>query len=197
MAGATTNRNADAIDVGPGLLYIAPIGTAVPTTPDTATWDVAWIELGYTDAGSEFKVEPTVDDVRVAEEYDAVRSILTQTNSTVQMALAQVTAYNLQVAFGGGTIATATGIVTFEPPANGTGLQFAMLGWAAQDGSEAIIWRKVQPNGSLDLKREAGAAKATIPVTFKVLAPGGTTKPWIWLADATAHAGPTQLFANS
>src|SRR5215471_21291101 len=61
----TPGRDATTIDVGPGLLYIAPLGTAEPPDPTDASWPAAWIELGYTDDGSEFKVEPTVDDINV------------------------------------------------------------------------------------------------------------------------------------
>lgn len=197
MAGATANRDANAVDIGPGLLYIAPMGTAEFATPDPTTWAIAWTELGYTDAGSEFKVEPTVDDVPVAEEVDPVRTILSKEKSTLSMALAQITAFNLSVAFGGGTISTTTGIVKFEPPASGTGQQTCMLAWAALDHSEAILWRKCQPGANLSLKRDTGANKATIPATFTVLNPGGGVKPWMWLATATDHAGPAEIFTAS
>ena len=37
---------------------IAETGSTEPTDIDPSTWDAAWTELGYTDAGSEFKVAP-------------------------------------------------------------------------------------------------------------------------------------------
>ncbi len=191
MPGATGNRDTGAISVGPGLLYIAETGSTEPTDIDPSTWDAAWTELGYTDAGSEFKVAPTSNDVNVAEETDPVLTIVSTTKTTLTATLAQITAFNLAVAFGGGTITTGTTgePVTFEPPPAGE-QNFYMLGWAALDFSEALVWRKCQPDGSLDLNRQAGATKAGIPVNISILAVGGGTAPWKWMGAKPARVGP-------
>lgn len=189
MPGAVANRDTGAISVGPGLLYIAAIGSVEPTAIDPSTWDVAWTELGYTDTGSEFKVAPTSNDVNVAEETDPVLTIVSTTKSTLTATLAQITAFNLGVAFAGGEITTGTGVVTFEPPPAGE-QAFYMLGWASLDGSEALVWRKCQPDGSLTLTRAAGATKAGIPVNISILAVGGGTAAWKWMGVTPPRTGP-------
>lgn len=196
---ATANRDANAISVGPGLLYVAKIGSAEPpalTALDPSTWDAAWTELGYTDAGSEFQIQPSTNDINVAEETDPVASQTGTTATTLTTNLAQITAFNLAVAFGGGTIVSTAGQpVSFEPPAAGTGGTL-MLAWTATDLSEAFVWRKVKPDGSLDINRQSGANKATIPLNLKILAPGGGVPAWKWYGAETTRTGPvvTTLF---
>jgi IPT/TIG domain len=189
MASPVANRDVDTVDIGPGLLYLAPIGTSEPTSPDPTTWGTSWVEMGYTDNGSTFKTAPTLDDVSVAEELDPVLTIVTALKSTLAMDLAQITAFNLGIAFGGGTITTPSGLVTFEPPLTGKGLLPVMLGWIASAGDEAIVWRKCQPNQSLNLQRQKGNNKALINVEFTVLALSGVP-PWIWIADNARLGAP-------
>jgi len=184
----TPGRDATTIDVGPGLLYIAPLGTAEPPDPTDASWPAAWIELGYTDDGSEFKVEPTVDDINVAEEKEPVKTIVSTVKSTLAVSMAQITAFNFQVAMGGGTIVTATGYVTFQPPVAGTEKE-VMLGWRALDLTESMIWRRCKSDGALDIARKGGNNKALLPVTFTILVPAGGLRPWKWTAIA-AKKGP-------
>lgn len=185
---AQLNRDATVVDVGPGLLYIADASTPDPTGLDPSAWPSQWIELGYTDQGSEFQIDPNSDDVNVAEETDPVRTIVGTATSTLQMSLAQITAFNMAVAFGGGTIDTPTGMVTFEPPDAGTATVFK-IAWASTAGDEAMVWRRCQPNGAIDMQRQAGNNKALIPVTFSVLAVGGGVKPWMWMGS-TSRQGP-------
>lgn len=272
MAGAVLNRNANAISVGPGLLYVAPLGTAEPTAIDPTTWATAWIEMGYTDAGSEFQIQPSTNDINVAEETNAVAQQVGTTTSTLKTNLAQITAFNLAIAFGGGTItsgthqstttlsaatttsattslsvvaltkamasgdtvsltdgaghtqtttltaAAAVGATTlavtsftptvaypigstvtdttqtntpiaFEPPAAGSQKQL-MIAWASINKDEALLWRKCQPDGSLDLNRQSGTTKATIPLNLTVLAPGGSTAAWKWYGLDSTRRGP-------
>lgn len=187
----TANRDASVVDVGPGLLYIGKAGTTEPTDITDLQWPVAWVELGYTDAGSTYKVEPTVDDIDVAEERDAVATTVSKVKSTLSVALAQITAFNLSVAMGGGTITTATGLVTFEPPDAGTE-QEVKLGWRSAAKDEAMIWRRCKATGSLNLDRKPGNSKATIPVDFQVLVPTGADAgktSWKWFGLA-AKSGP-------
>ena len=79
--------------------------------------------------------------MNVAEETDPVLTIVSTTKTTLTATLAQITAFNLAVAFGGGTVTPgSTGEpVTFKPPPAGE-QNFYMLGWAAMDNSEAMIF---------------------------------------------------------
>jgi hypothetical protein len=190
MAAPVVNRHADQVDIGPGLLYIAKLGTDEPTGLADDDWGADWVELGYTDKGSTFKIDPTVDDVRVAEERDPVQQIISAVKSTLSMDLAQITAWHLGVALGGGTVVTATGLTTFEPPEAGSE-QEVMLGWRSVVKDEAMLWRRCKPNGALNLERTSGSTKALIPVEFGILIPATANTPsWKWFGADPAKTGP-------
>lgn len=175
-----------AVRVGPGKLYIAPIGTVEPTDLETA-WDNDWIPLGYTDTGSEFVFDQTFEDVVVAEELEPVEIIQTARQTTVNFALAELTAANMQRALNGGTINTPTGLITFEPPSVGSFVD-SMIGWEADDGLERWVFRRCRNVGSVNLPRRKGADKAVLPMSMRVLKPpadehGDETPSFIFIHD--------------
>lgn len=162
-----------AVRVGPGVLYIAPIGSTEPTDLVTA-WDAAWVELGYTDEGSSFTFENTFEDVMVAEEYEPVEVLQTARQINLSFAAAELTADNLQTAFNGGTITSGTGIVTFEPPAAGDSTP-VMVGWEADDALERWVFRRCVQVGSVEIQRRKAPQKALIPMQFRATKPSGDT----------------------
>lgn len=186
--GTTPNRNASWVDIRPGLLLIAPIGTTEPADIIDTAWPAAWIELGYTNDGSLFKVDSTLDEVEVAEEILPVAMVQSKQRATIEFAMAEITAWHLAVALGGGVITTGTGIVTFEPPAAGVQTE-VMLGWRSDLKDEAILWRRCRVNGAINLERRTGNNKATLPVVFTVLVPTSGVKPWKFITT-TAKTGP-------
>lgn len=175
-----------AVRVGPGHLKIAPIGSTEPT--DLATpWAGAWTDLGYTNEGSEFVFDQTFEDVEVAEELEPVEVIQTARQTTVNFALAELTAANMQRALNGGEINTAGGIVTFEPPSVGS-FDDVMLGWEADDGLERWVFRRCRNVGSVNLPRRKGADKATLPMSFRALKPPAAPA-FIFIHDQDFVAG--------
>jgi len=93
----------------------------------------------------------------------------------------------------GSTVTDTTQVgapVIFQPPTSGAA-NFYMLAWASLAGDEAIIWRKCQPDGSLDLNRQSGANKAAIPVNISILTVGGGVAPWKWMGALPQRDGPT------
>ena len=95
--------NPSALSLGPGLLYYAPLGTALPTDHTTAL-NAAFLEIGYTDEGSELSFEVSSEPVEVAESLDPVLYRTTGRNGGVTFAMAENTARNLTLAFNGGTV---------------------------------------------------------------------------------------------
>lgn len=170
-----------AVKLGPGLLYVAPIGTTEPTTL-TGALPSAWVALGYTEEGSEITFEMSFEDVPVAEELDPVKVVATGRMTTVQFELAQLTARNLSVAFNGGTITGPTGgYVTFDPPDLGEEERL-MLVWQADDNEERWLFRRVLQVGSVTIARRKAPDKATIPCEFKCEIPtdgSGIFKVWV------------------
>ncbi len=168
-----------ALALGPGYLYLAPLGTAEPVDL-VATWaavSAAWVGLGYTDDGSEFDYQLSADPVPVAEELDPISNAPTGRAMSVQFAMAEVTATHLKYAFNGGTITGATGCVYFEPPDLGTE-QRVMLAFESEDHTERWIYRQCFNTGQIAMPRKKGAAKAVIPVVFLLEKPATGLRPY-------------------
>lgn len=159
------------VRVGPGMLYIAALGSTEPTDLATA-WDAAWVDLGYTTEGSTFTFDNTFEDVPVEEELDPIATLQTQRLTTVAFAAAELTARNLQIALNGGTITAGTGIVTFEPPDAGD-FTSVMVGWEADDGLERWIFRKCTQVGSTEITRRKAPNIAALPMEFRCAKPTG------------------------
>jgi hypothetical protein len=166
-----------ALALGPGYLYIAPIGTTEPTDLATAWASIsaAWVGLGYTDAGSEFHYQPNVDQVEVAEELDPVSNQVTGRAASVHFNLAEITATNLKRALNGGTIVSGGGYVTFEPPDLGTEVR-TMLAFESEDHTERWLFRQCFNTGEITITRAKGAAKATIPCQFNLEKPASGSR---------------------
>ena len=178
MPGTPTN-----VRVGPGTLYIAPVGSTEPSDL-TVGWDVAWVKVGYTDEGTTFGFDQTFEDVEVEEEFDAIDTLQTQRAVTVSFSAAELTATNLQRALNGGTITSGADIVTFEPPPAGEVTRLA-IGWEADDGKERWVFRRCVQQGSVEVSRRKAPDKATIPMEFRVTVPdaGGAPFKAIMLDD--------------
>jgi hypothetical protein len=175
------NGSPQAVRVGPGVLYIAPLNTTEPADL-TADWAGAWVEVGYTNEGSNFVFDQTFEDVNVAEEYDPVHVLQTARQITVNFAAAELTATNLQRAFNGGDVTTADGVVTFEPPDAGDYTP-VMIGWESDDGLERWVFRRCIQVGSVDIARRKAPDNATVPMSFRATKPS-EGKPFAFMHDA-------------
>lgn len=163
----------------PGKLYIAPLESApgVPTTEPGATddaWPTGWVPLGYTDEGSVFNYELSVDNVEVAEELDPIARVTTGRDASVEFALAELTYRNLTIAFNGG-IVTGDGMEwEFEPPDLGNE-ERVMVGWDASfdplTNDLRMIFRRCLQGGSLGIENRKGTTKSVIASTFQLEKP--------------------------
>ena len=179
--------NPAALALGPGSLYIAPLGTSEPTDL-TTPWDTVspnWVSLGYTDEGSTFTYSVESENVEVAEELDPVAVALTSRELGLSFALAEITASNLKRALNGGTITSGSGIVTFEPPDLGEEVR-TMLGWESEDGTERWVYRQCLQVGNMEMSRAKGAAKATISCDFRLERPANAKSFKAIMATARA-----------
>lgn len=174
-----TRGTPGALALGPGYLYLAPIGTTEPTDL-VATWaavSAAWTLLGFTDTGSTFNYQLNTSQVLVAETLDPISNAPDSRDMSVQFSMAEITATHLKYAFNGGTITTASGCVYFEPPDLGTEVR-VMLGFQSEDGTERWIYRQCFNNGQVALPRQKGSAKAVIPVQFLLELPANGLRPF-------------------
>jgi hypothetical protein len=159
-----------ALSLGVGRLWVASLGTTLPTDLATSL-DAAFSAIGYTEEGSEFSYEMSSDPVEVAESLDPVFYRTTGRNGTVTFAMAENTVRNLTLAFNGGTLTrTTSGAVAYEPPEPGSEVR-KILVFDSEDGEERWVFPQVFQGGSVSMARRKGADKVTIPVEFRLEKP--------------------------
>lgn len=164
------------IEIGPGRLWYAPLGTAEPTSA-SAAMPSAWQAIGYTENGTEVAIEQTVDEVNVAEELDPVAYVNSKRVTQVTLAMAEPTRKRLAVVLGLGAGYTDSA-ASLEPPDPGTEVG-VMLVWDSQENAAAnannIRWvfRAAKPSGTATIARMKSPAKSTLPVVFMVTKPTG------------------------
>lgn len=172
--------NPNKVKVGPGLLYIAPLGTTEPndlTTP-WATVDTDWEAIGYTEEGHEFSSSPSFEAIEVAEERIPIRYEEANKEEMLSFSAAEITVNNLTHAFNGGAITTISGTVkSFEPPGIGEAIR-AMIGWESDDGEERWVFRKCVQAGDVTIARKKSPDKALIAMEYRLEVAGGGLKPW-------------------
>lgn len=173
-----------ALRVGPGELRWAPLGSPIPADLDTP-WDAAWSGLGYTEDGHEMERAGTFEERRVAEELLALATYQTEATGNMRFALAQINTDNLQLMFGGGSVAApgADGSVVYTPPAAGEFTDI-MLGWEADDTPhplERIVFTRVTQVGAVTVPRRRAPQAANLPLDFKMGVPDGGGPPLHWI----------------
>lgn len=182
-----TGRQPSEVRVGPGRLYIAPVGSTEPTDLSTA-WAAAWVDLGYTEDGHAFSTSPTFEPVEVAEEVDPISYEMTGRQMSIAFTLAQVTAANLSRALNGGVVATVGATTTFEPPAPGAEVRVA-LGWQSVDAKERWIFRKCMQTGDVEIARRKAPVKGSIAANFMCEIVAGGAKPFKAIFETASLSG--------
>lgn len=183
----------NALSLGPGYLYWAPLLTTLPANTVaggvfTDTWPAAWLLFGATDDGSEFSYKPATDDVEVAEYFDPVAVVSTGREISIVFDLAQVHATNFKRALNGGTLTTSgsadTTLNEYEPPEVGEEIR-AMIGWESTDSTERLVMYQCFQTGDVKISRKKGATKATLPVEYRCEKPSGLPPFTYWTAGET------------
>lgn len=189
------------IRVGPGRLLSAVVGATEPTSLDVA-FAGAWTDLGYTNEGSQFTISPQFEDVEVAEEFDPVDILQTGRQMTLELALAQITAENLQFVMNGGTLTTnsartaAIGTTTttptitsaalFDPVRDvgagitGTGIPASTTILSVQSASSATMSANATATGSptATITRTAAMSSKKIEPAASTAVPTFTALAW-------------------
>jgi hypothetical protein len=176
MAIGTVNPLA--IRSGPGKIYYAPLGTALPSPTVTAsklvaTW-TSWVGVGSTDEGLTYNESTDTENITVAESLYPVSVVTTGKTGTVSFSMAEISSSNWKLAANGGTVtptgATTTLLHTYIPPLVGSEVR-VMLGFQSLGDDEIIIWPQVFNTGGFETPRSTFAAKAVLPVSFSVELP--------------------------
>lgn len=167
------------VDLGPGRLYFAPVGTTEPTNCSTAM-PSAWNALGYTEDGTSIDFEITSEAVEVAEEVAPIGFEQTRRTTQLSVTMAEATKKRLTLALGGGASGTDDSTV-FNPPTPGSVVP-VMLVWDAMDTTDATnrrwVFRQCTPSGTVNIARRKAPQKALIAVTFDCAKPTSALEPF-------------------
>lgn len=174
------------IQSGPGRLYYAPLGTAIPAitaaaSKITATW-TSWVQVGSTDAGITYNESAETSDIKVAESLYPVRTVVTGKSSRISGVLNEISDLNWKLVANGGT-ATSSGagvtkLTTYVPPLVGAEVR-VMLAFVDNLDTEAIVWPQVFNVGSMEYVRGTYETKAGLAFEFNAEIPAtGYTTPY-------------------
>lgn len=186
-------QDPDEVVVGShGDIYVAPVGTALPTQVDSAL-NAAFVKLGFV---SEDGVTPSVGSE--IEEFGAwqrrqpIRRERISQDISLSFALMQWNAETIKFAFGGGTVAEySPGEFRYDFPSGVDALDERALVLDWQDG-ETSLWRLVIARGSVTEAVEftlARNAPAVLPITFSALgAEGDVSTASLFVGDSEFHS---------
>lgn len=162
------------VTLGPGRLYVAPIGTAEPTDA-TSPMPSAWRPIGYTEQGTGFTTETTSEPVEVAEELDPIRYVNTRRLSSVAFEMAEATRRNLALALNLG--ANADNDDTALEPLDPEDEVRIMIVWDSDDTPGATnrrwLFRQCYQSGQVELANRKAPQKRLIGVNFRLEKPDG------------------------
>jgi hypothetical protein len=175
MAAGGTPGN---VLLGAGRLYVAPLGTAEPTSCSAAL-PSAWIAVGYTDDGTTVDIDLTSEAIEVAEELDPIRFSNTKRTTKLSFASAESTKKRLALALGGGAGFTDDA-ATFEFP-DPSAIVGVMFVWDSDEVPSATnrrwLFRQCTPSGTVSRSAKKAPAKSLIPMAFDCAKPGASTAP--------------------
>lgn len=165
------------VKMGAGTLYFGAVGAVEPADLATAI-TVAWTAIGYTDKGHLFSAKPSYESIEVAEEKMPIRREKSGIEYSVEFEVAEMVAANIQKALNGGTITTAAGIVTFDPPKDtDVDTRVAIL-WESDAKDERWIFRKCIQTDKVDIERRKAPQKALVPMHFELEVVSSAVRPF-------------------
>jgi hypothetical protein len=169
-------KNVEEVHVGVGGLYVAAVGTALPA--DLADPIAPWVHVGYTDGGFQFTYGIEELKVPADQSLEPIKIVTTGRTITIATTLLQISADNLVLAYGGGTITPESGYDLYTPPAIGeeeeVSLYFKLVNEV--DGPVRLAIRRAKRTGDSAIaftKTEA----AKISASWEVLDPGMSADP--------------------
>jgi hypothetical protein len=167
----TATKSTDEVDIDVGILYVAPLGTAEPTS-STSVLDAAWREVGYTEDGSKFTTAITVQDVEVAELLDPVATKTTKRVAKMSFAMAQMSRRNLLLALNQGADG-ANNTTAVEPVSPASEVRVMVLWQSEQTGADQrrILGRRAYNTGNLEIAAAKAPQKRLMAVDFTLEKP--------------------------
>lgn len=182
-------QDSDEVVIGSsGDIYVAPVGTTLPTDP-TASLAAGWSgSLGYvTEDGVQWAPNFEINQIPAWQSFYPVRTLITGRNISVGFSLMQWNTPSLILAFGGGAVTEPSGnVFRYSPPsASELDERALIVEWA--DGDKD--YRLVVPKGLVSDLGETQLARteaAVLPITFTINAPPEGQDPWYLLTNDPA-----------
>lgn len=184
-------QTAEEVRVGAdGQIYVADVGTTLPTSVDDSLDGAFSSALGFvSEDGVTITDGKTVTDIGAWQSFYPIRELVTAREFSVAFSLRQWNRDTIALAFGGGTFTDlGTPDTQYSPPDAAT-LDERALVVDYQDGD--VNYRLVVPRclaTETVTAQLARASAADLPITMKVLAPTAGTDPWFMLTDDPAVA---------
>lgn len=194
VAATQSNR----IEIGPGKLWLAPLGTitsayapissgnvfTLGSTSNDVPGNAAWIPIGASKSGGEFDVTLTTADVTVEELYDPVKVVPTARKTGFKFEMAQINTTNWAIAVNNATSAwngtpSATGVAFMDPPAVGSETRYQLLFCNNDQDFVLVLWQVLQI-GSLAEKFQKGANYSTLLADWNAEIPPVAVAPQPW-----------------
>lgn len=155
-----------------GQVYVAPLGTALPTTTLGAL-DAAFVGLGFTtEDGVSFSASKETQDINAWQSFDPIRTIVTARTVQATFSLQQWNEDTVPLAFGGGAVTGSTPNFKYELPDPEDGVDERSMVIDVEDGDNHM--RFVIARGTVTEAVETQfqhGATAVLPITFKALKP--------------------------
>ncbi len=176
---------------GSGDVWVAPFGTALPTSVDGAL-NGNFFKLGLcTEDGLKLNSTPTIEEFKSWQSRYPTRRELTGLEAQVTFVLQQWNEQTLQTALGGGTVSEpVSGKFKYSPVSDTEQLDIVSIVADWRDGTK--LYRYVIAKGQatesveIDLQR---TALAVLPVTIKTLGQPGVDPYNIYTNDPSFAAG--------
>lgn len=173
-----------------GEIYVAPVGTTLPTNTTTSL-NAAFVELGYaSEDGVTLNRSQTITDIPVWQSRYPARRIVESEVMSASFALRQWNRGTTELALGGEVASLGSGNFKLTPLPVDDAIDTRVLVVDWHDGDDKdyrlVIPRcVVTETGDIQIAR-TGAAD--LPVTLSVLAEEGGGDPWILYTNDPAFA---------
>lgn len=189
MAGA---RDTEELVVAvAGDVYVAPVGTAAPTTATDAL-NASFYKLGYvSEDGVTFSTAPTIEEFLAWQQRQPVRREATGSEQNLTFGVLQWNAETVKLAFGGGQVAEISpGEFRYDFPSDDDALdeRAIVVDWQDGDEDHRLYFQRGSVTEAVETQLTRGAL-AVLPITFSVLAPSAGGSPGsYWTSSADFHS---------
>lgn len=178
-------RDTTEVLLGPGYMFTAPDGEAMPTlvADEIASDDPGgnWEDVGYSEDGWNLVFDSTYEYFTPAEEVDPVNTIKTAQEVHFRGVAAQFSVENIKIAMGGGTITPDVGPPTrqtYTPPSTDgfeyISVLFRTTGPATGGLVRDIFIPRVISVSSVDIPHTKGANASSVGIDVRAVKKSGS-----------------------